>query len=252
MTVAEQLWIAGVLMAFGIFGVKVGLGLGALLFSQQVTTSRKIICLSGTLSTYLVLFGGMFFLITHFRLLNYLDRFMRLLQYGMWTHLAVALGLFLWGARLILKGPSQSSRHSHRAGLLLLLPCPVCATVVLLNLSMAYTMFSFSPLETTLILFAIFTLIVLMVLGLVFPFRKKVALETSFLGTAMVFIALYFLITVTISPLYPEIRAAFHMACSNTAVKPADMEDTALFFVIFLTLAGMGFVRNYFFKGVKR
>ncbi|WP_321418464.1 DUF2162 family putative transporter [uncultured Desulfobacter sp.] len=62
-------------------------------------------------------------------------------QYGMAVHFALALGLFVWGAVLLGSQP----RHWHASlspGILLVLPCPVCATVILFNLSLAFSLYS--------------------------------------------------------------------------------------------------------------
>ncbi|MBW1740882.1 MAG: hypothetical protein JRJ42_07075 [Deltaproteobacteria bacterium] len=245
----KQLWITSILVAFSVFGIKVGLGLGAQIYSRTISVGKKIIFLGGTLFTYLILFFGLFYLITHFSLLNYLDQFMNVLRYGMLLHLCVALGLLLWGVKLLLKDPARQMKHPHQAGLLLILPCPVCATVILLNLSLACSLFTLSPLLTTLILFAVFSGIIIVTLGLIFPFRYKIGSGSSFLGLAMALVSLYFFATVIIAPIYPEIKAAFAMASSNSPVNQADPFNTTILVVLVFILGGVGFIKNYFPKG---
>jgi hypothetical protein len=70
-TTLNQLWMGGVLVAFSVFGIKVGLGLGAQIYSQAISVRKKIVFLIGTLFAYLLLFYGLFCLITRFSLLNY-------------------------------------------------------------------------------------------------------------------------------------------------------------------------------------
>ncbi len=245
MTTLNQLWISGVLVAFSVFGIKVGLGLGAQIYSRAISVRKKIIFLIGTLFAYLVLFSGLFYLITRFSLLNYLDQFMNMLRYGMLLHLAVAAGLLFWGIKLLLQGPAQQIKHPYQAGLILILPCPVCATVILLNLSLAYSLLTPSPLLTTLILFVIFSGIIIVTIGITFPFRQEIGSGGSFLGLAMTLVSLYFLITVIIAPIYPEIKAAFAMASSNNPMSRVDSFKTTVLVVLVLFAGGIGFIRNY-------
>jgi len=249
MTMLKQLWITGVLIAFSVFGIKVGLGLGAQIYNRTVPPGKKVIFLAGCLFIYLILFFCLYYVITHFNLLNYLDQFVNMLQYGMLLHLAVALGLLLWGGKLLLQNPAEHKHLPFRASLLLIVPCPVCATVILLNLSLACSLFAVSPFLTTLTLFVLFSSIIVLTVGLVFPFRHKIASGSSFLGLAMVLVSLYFLITVIIAPIYPEIKSAFAMAISNSPVSQIDLFHTAILGVIVFILGCAGFIKTYIAKG---
>ncbi|MDY6878948.1 MAG: DUF2162 domain-containing protein [Desulfatiglans sp.] len=245
----RQLWISGILTAFSLFAIKVGLGLGARTYSRAVSPAKKITLVLGTGLVYLVLFACLYLLVSHLNLLDYLDKLIDMLQYGMLLHFAVALGLFFWGARLLLQNPERQHGHSHMAVWLLILPCPVCVTVILLNLTLAYSIFSLSTPMVTLILFALFLSIVVLTLVLIFPFRHKTGTGNTFLGVTMVMAALYFLFTLIIAPMYPEIKAAFVMARSNTPANNIDLFNTFIFVIALFILGGVGFIRNFFFKG---
>ncbi len=245
----KQLWITGVLVAFSVFGIKVGLGLGAQIYNKTVSIGKRIIFIGGSLFVYLILFFCLYSVITHFNLLNYLDQFVNMLQYGMLLHFAVALGLLLWGGKLLLQNPAEHSHLPFRASLLLILPCPVCATVILLNMTFAYSLFDLSPVLTTLTLFALFSGIIIVTCAIIFPFRHKIGSGNSFLGLSMTLIALYFLFTVIIAPIYPEIKAAFAMAVSNSPVNQVDHVHTSILGIIVFILGCAGFIKTYFAKG---
>lgn len=166
----RQLWVTGVLVAFSVFGIKVGLGLGAQIYNKAVPIGKRILIMGGSLFVYLILFFCLYYVITHFNLLNYLDQFVNVLQYGMLLHLAVAVGLLIWGGKLVLEKPGKQESLPFRTSLLLILPCPVCATVILLNLTLAYSLFDLSPLLTTLTLFGIFSGIIFFSNGRSFSF----------------------------------------------------------------------------------
>lgn len=93
----------------------------------------------GAVLVYLLLFGLIFVTVTQLNLVAYLDRIMGLIQYGMALHLAVALGLLVWGMRMVLK-PARLGTGKPWAGLFLVMPCPVCATVILLNLTLSLSL----------------------------------------------------------------------------------------------------------------
>lgn len=249
MPILKQFWITGALVAFCVFGIKVGLGLGSQIYNSKVPLVKKVIFVVGCLFIYLILFFCLYYVITQFDLLNYPDQFVNMLQYGMLLYLAVAFGLLLWGVRLLLQNPAEHNHLSLRAGLFLILPCPVCTTVIFLNLTFAYSLFTLSPLLTTLILFALFSGIILITSAIVFPFRHKIGSWNSFLGLSMTLIALYFFFAFLIAPIYPEIRAAFTMAASNSPVSQIDVFYTAILGVIVFILGCAGFMKTYFAKG---
>ncbi|EFK09407.1 conserved hypothetical protein [delta proteobacterium NaphS2] len=248
----RQLWMTGVLVAFSVFGIKVGLGLGAQIYNKTVSMGKRILIMGGSLFIYLMLFFCLYYVITHFNLLNHLDQFVNVLKYGMVLHLAVAAGLLVWGAKLILEKPGKRESLPFRNSLLLILPCPVCATVILLNLTLAYSLFDLSPLLTTLTLFGIFSGIIFLATAVLFPFRHKIGSGNAFLGQSMTLVALYFLLVVIIAPVYPEIKAAFAMAVSNSPVSRMDHLNTAILVGIVLLLGCTGFIKSYFAKGVAK
>lgn len=242
----EQLWMSGILVAFSAFGIKAGIGIGARVYSRAIPLGKKVIFLGASLMVYLLLFVSMYLLVTRLNLLNYLDHLSNLIQYGMLVHLLVALGLFVWGIKLLL---NQYKRASvFRASLLLALPCPICATVILLNLTLALSLSSLTPFLTTLVLFGLFGGIIVLTLGFIFPYRRRMASGTQFLGSAMTLISLYFLMTVIIAPIFPEIKGAFTMAVSNNPISRIEPVPTLILSGISLVLAGLGFTRTYYYN----
>jgi predicted transporter len=246
--IVKQLWIIGILAALGVFGIKVGLGLGAQIYRRSMATGQKMLRLLSTLGLYLLLFVCLHFLISHFNILDYLDHGMNLVSYGMFFPVAVAAGLLFWGMTLLLQPPPEARPSSVLTDYLLILPCPVGATVILLNLALAYSFFTLSHLSTTLIVFAFFSGIIVVTLGLIYPFRHKIGVDNSFLGIAMILVGLYVLCIFIITPIYSEINAAFAMALSNNPVNQLDNFYTAVFFIIAVILGGVGFIMTYFFN----
>lgn len=245
----KQLWLTGVLVAFSVFGLKVGLGMGACLFGQRSSARRKAGYVGGSLAVYLLLFLGMYAVVTRLNLLAHLDRLVSLLGYGLTLHLIVALGLFVWGVQLLLQTQQPGQAFAVKASLLLIMPCPVCATVILLNLTLAYSLLPMPPLAATLMLCGLFYGIILVTILLMLPFRERFYSGNGFLGAAMILVSLYFFFTVLIAPIYPEVKAAFAMAVSNNPVTGIDPLHTAVFAATSLLLMAFGFVQKYRRKG---
>ncbi|WP_028581805.1 DUF2162 family putative transporter [Desulfogranum japonicum] len=244
----EKLWISGVIVAFLSFGIKAGLGIGSKMFNPAVTRMQAALFFITSLVTYMALFAGLYLVVTRLNLIAYLDRLSHLLQYGMSVHIAVALGLGVWGIKLLLK-PENIQQSGSKAGLLLMLPCPVCAAVILLNLTLALSLSKMSPLATTLFLFALFWTIILLTLLALAAIRGRAGVNNGFLGASMVLIAIYFLATVLIAPIYPKIKPAFAMAASNNPISRMDPHSTVILCVCCLILTGVGFARFQLRKG---
>ena len=251
----KSLWIAGILIALSTFGIKVGLGVAAICYNRIIPGRRKFFFLSGIFLLYLLLFFSLYTLTTHFQLLNYLDRFLQILRYGMVIHLLIALGLIFWGVNLLLRQApllqkersdcalcSPSHNQAPQEALLLILPCPVCATVILLTISLAHSVFPFALLSTTGLLFGTFFIISLATVAILFPFRRQIGkADSSFLGLVMVIVALYFFLTVLIAPIYQEAQDVYRLASQNTGNTPLDLKSFLILLVTVATLFSVGF-----------
>ena len=76
----KQLWATGILVAFSVFGIKVGLGLGAQLFNRSISFNRKLLFISGCLLIYLILFFSLYYVVTGFDLLIFLDHIIHMIR----------------------------------------------------------------------------------------------------------------------------------------------------------------------------
>ena len=243
----ESLWIAGILIALSTFGIKVGLGASAICYNRIIPGRRKFFFLSGIFLLYLLLFFSLYSLTTHFQLLNYLDRFLQVLRYGMVIHLLIALGLILWGVSLLLRqAPLLQRERSNKEALLLIFPCPVCAVVILLTISLAHSVLPFSLFSTTGLLFGTFFIISLATVAVLFPFRRQIGkADSSFLGLVMVIVALYFFLTVLIAPIYQEAQDVYRLASRSMENTSIDLRSFLVLSAIVAVLFSVGFFSQY-------
>ena len=241
----EQIWITGVLASFSIFGVKVGMGLASQIYSAMIPMRKKVIIFSVSIFIYFALFGSLYFIIEKMNLLNYLDEFMKMVRFGMLFHLVIAVGLLVWGVKLLLENSQCKKKNSsYRASYLLIMPCPICATAILLNLTFAHSISDLSPWLITLILFAIFVAFIIISIAAIYPFRNKIGSNNNFLGISMSFVALYFFLTLIISPIYPTIKDTFRMAISNNPINAVDHHRLYILLGIVSLLLGFGFMKD--------
>lgn len=242
----KSLWIAGIIIALSIFGIKVGLGTAAVLYGRAIPGRKKLLFLSGIVSVYSLLFFGLYALTRHFQLLNYLDKFLQILRYGMVIHIVIALGLVLWGVKLLLSGDQQLNRNNYRGAIFLIFPCPICAIVIFLTLSLAYSLFPFSLVLTTGLLLGIFLGVSLVTMLITFPFRRHIGKAgSSFLGLAMVMVAIYFFLIILIAPIYQETQEIYQLASESSGGVPLDLRSFLVFLVIAVILFSIGFFRQY-------
>ncbi|BBO80684.1 transporter [Desulfosarcina ovata subsp. sediminis] len=244
----KQLWMSGILAAFLVFGIKIGVGLGSQMNHPALSKRKKWAFFAGSALTYLLLFLGIHFLVTGLNLLDYLDRLANILKYGMILHFILAAGLLAWGIRLLVQTPASHQHAQLKAALLLITPCPVCATVILLNLTLAFSLFPLAPAMTTAVLFACFLGFILITLLVITLFANRIQSMDTFLGICMVLVSLYFVLTILVAPIYPEIKAAFAMAGSNNPIGHIQGKPLLLLAGTAFVFGCVGFYRSYFSK----
>ena len=238
----KTFWIIGIFISLSTFGIKTGLGTASILHDKIIYFKKKIYFILIAISVYIFLFTGLYLLIKFFPILNYLDNFFKVLQYGMLIHILVAAGIFLWGVRLLL----NKSHDNYSGALIMILPCPVCALVIFLTLSFAYNIFSMSLIFITFMLLCIFFGLILITVLITIPFRfyiKKA--RTSFLGLVMVLMAIYFFLTVIIAPVYKDINDVYSLASKSTLKNSLDIKIFLALLLIGFIFFGLGFIKQY-------
>lgn len=213
--------ILGVLFSIGVFAGKSGIGLAYLL---ERTPSRQKKCVQ--LLAFALLYGLMFTLaawgLRTLDPLAHLESIQRFLQSGMQAHLLMAGVMILWGLAL-LRRPHQHGSTS-RGWLLLTLPCPVCATVIVFSLAFALSLFPDHFAQTTGALYLGFLVISLAVMGLMLGLNRMTAQPAErLLGGAMVLLGAYFLLSMAILPQFTDVDKIYRMARHQPPGQPQDL-----------------------------
>lgn len=225
--------ILGILFSIGIFALKGGVGLSYYLSGTVSKRAKAGVCSLYALS-YLLVFLISALILEKIDLIRHLDVIQGFVQSGMLVHFIMACMLVVWGVCL-LRRTGKPARKS-RGWLLLAVPCPVCMTVIFFSVGFLMTCFPDSGKTVTLLIYGAFILINLIGLALMgFWKKRRETSPESLLGGAMLLIAFYFLLSVTVMPQFADAEEIYRMA-----LRPSDtatIQPRHLFFFLICIVA---------------
>jgi len=243
----ESLWITGILVAISAFAVKAGLAASSILYNREFSIIRRLRFLSAIIFSYVILFLIIFTATALLPVQSLVEKLIGILNYGMTIHLVIALGMFIWGISLLRKRSGRSTTRVQIGALYLSLPCPVCALVIFITVSMTHSILSIPMVLSSLLLFGIFLSIILITIISLLPLRRRIEESgVDFLGMAMVIIALYFVLTVLIAPVYQEAKDVFQLVSTIPIQDSIDLRSLLVLIISSITLFSFGFLRRYF------
>ncbi|MDR0355337.1 MAG: DUF2162 domain-containing protein [Deltaproteobacteria bacterium] len=213
----KTLWL-GALISMGAFAVKTGLGCSYL--CSGAAGRRKALIAASTLVAYGALFAAVYQAVSRVDLFSRYETLAPLWRNGRLLHWLAAAVMFLWGALLFKKGssPMDSSNNPGKAGsrawLLLLIPCPVCLSAILLTIA---GLAAFFPEKAASVTAGIFACFALMALAAALLQRLGRRLRTSgtpenALGKVMILMAVYFAVSALIIPRFSDISRIYGLA----------------------------------------
>ncbi len=237
--------ILGVLFSIGIFGVKSGVGISYVVAGQEKRRAKVGVFLLFAI-TYCLVFAAAATILTMIDPVRHLAAIQSFVQSGMIVHVIMAGLLMAWGV-LLLKG-GGGYRQKSKGWLLLAVPCPVCVTVIFFSAGFLITCFPDTPESAVLALYLAFVLINLVTMGVTYVYRKRqtVAAE-SLLGGAMILIAVYFSISVTVMPQFADMDKVYRLAMYQGKTP----SQKVIHLVPFSILSATAFVGGYGFKSRK-
>lgn len=235
--------ILGVLFGIGIFAVKSGVGLSYGVARRPGLFKKFTLLLLFALA-YGLVFGLIAVVLGRIDPVRHLTAIQSFLQSGMTIHLVMAALMALWGV-VLLKG-----RHGHagasRGWLLLVLPCPVCASVILFSAAFLHSFWPDQFAWALAGLYLAFVLLSLAAMGAMALGRGAARSPESLLGGAMVLMAAYFLLSVTVMPQFAGLEEVYRLSLHRPA-GPAQVAGGALpvaALVVAAFAAGFGFTLN--------
>lgn len=235
--------IVGVLFSIGVFAGKSGIGL-AYLLGRTPSWQKKAFRLLAFALLYALVFGLAAWGLRVLDPLTHLESIRRLLQSGMQAHLLMAGVMIVWGV-LLLRRPHRHGNTS-RGWLLLTLPCPVCATVIVFSLAFVFFLFPDHFVVTAGSLYLAFLVISLVVMLLMLGLGRMTAQSAeNLLGGAMVLIGAYFVLSMTILPQFTDVDKVYRLARHQAPAQPQDLATLLPLVVMTLLTFTIGFGRTH-------
>ncbi len=232
--------ILGVLFSIGIFAVKSGVGFAYVLERRKGLRAAAAVLIFA--SAYGLIFGLAALFLKRFDPVRFLPAFQTFIQSGMLVHVGMAALMMVWGWALLKRPRSRSAQT--RGWLILVLPCPVCATVVLLSLGF---LLSLLPDHFGGVVCGLYTAFMLLSMLAAWALRRsQKALDQpseTLLGGAMLLIAAWFLLSVTIFPQFADLDKIYRLATYQSG-RQAQTPLTGLWPAI---LTGASFALGYGF-----
>lgn len=201
--------ILGIVLAVSIFAVKSGIGM-FYLAAHVENRKRRIWIFFGSAVSYGLLFLAAFFLLKWLNQVALFPLFNRVLKYGMPLHFVLAFGMFLWAVYLLERDHTHSTSKAY---LTLIVPCPVCMTVVLLITGFVLAYFPKNGGIALAGVYLVYLVIQALTMGVFALWQKAGRMDPDrTLGWGMLLIAGYFILTVLIAPQMGDLSKIYRIA----------------------------------------
>ena len=243
---AYKALMVGVLFSIGLFAVKSGVGI-TYVVAGQAKKRAKVAALLLFVLSYGLVFSAVAALLAVIDPVRHLTAIQSFIQSGMIVHVGMAVVLTAWGV-LLLKRAGHCRKS--KGWLLLALPCPVCITVIFFSAGFLCSCFPDTPKSAVLVLYLSFVLINLGTMGVIRLYRKQRTMPAeSFLGGAMLLIALYFFISVNLVPWFADVDKIFRLALHQGGIPDV---KTALPTALVFGLSTVAFIGGFLTRLILR
>ncbi|MFW6044284.1 MAG: DUF2162 domain-containing protein [Planctomycetota bacterium] len=241
-----QTLVLGLILSLGVFAVKNGFGF-SFYWNQTDSVWRKWSLAGGHAMTYLLIFMGAGFVLKYVMSDAVLSTIVPLMKGGMYVHFIMAVFMLIWAILLLRRRPSSEQHGSSRAWLLLVVPCPVCLTVVFLSSSILTTVIPGSTWVVVGLGFGVFSLITLVaaMLGGLYLRRRDMDAH-SLLGGTMLGIAAFFILTICMAPHFQSLEEIYRLAANaGTGTQTVGITGRTIFYAASVILLLAGFACSY-------
>jgi predicted transporter len=155
----------------------------------------------------------------------------------------MAAGLVTWGI-ILLKRKEQISAPTSYGWLALIIPCPVCLTVIFLSVAFLVAYFPDAGYLAVIGAYAVFMGIALFTIGgMTLWGIKSNSTPEADMGAAMLIIAAYFLLSVIIMPQFGEMDTIYRIAAYQGEKQTIKIGELSLLYAIMAVLFAAGFLK---------
>ena len=231
--------IIGLTFTIGIFALKSGVGLYYLL-----SLKRKLILKLLFFSIYSVIYLFIFMLssliLQKMNIIEHFEDIQTFLKSGMFIHMLMACLLLAWGVILVKR--QKSEKHITHAWLLMVIPCPVCIMVIFFSAGFLVAFFPDSGNLAVLCAYAGFIIINIAAI-VVMSFWKALSDSTpeAILGSIMLFIAVYFLLSIVILPQFSDLDKIYRLAAYKGEINIINTDQFILYLLVIISSILFGF-----------
>jgi predicted transporter len=229
--------VIGIAFTLGIFALKSGVGL-QYYFVQKRKIKTRLLLFFMCAVAYLFIFLLCALIIQKDDMVSRFARGQSLVKSGMLIHILMAGGLVIWGIMLLKR--KESSSKATCGWLALVIPCPVCITVIFFSTAFLLSRFPHSGyMAVSAAYLGFMTIVVITVTGMLMWRSMSGSTPESTLGTAMLIIAAYFFLSVIIIPQFGDIDRLYRLAAYQNEKQIINIRDTLFLYsamaVLFIT-----------------
>ena len=232
-------WAAGIAFTIFIFAGKAGLVAG--------TTSIKVLKILGLALIYGALAFLMGVILKVFNPLNYFEFFQKFMSYGVILHLFLSIGLLAWGVYTIKSYVNRKLDRMSKTGYLLMFPCPVCMSAMLLSCSIFVATTGIDPLKAGALMALLFMVVIagvaLLTRRLMRADKERGVPGPVLLGFVMMLAGLYFAVSVIVVPVYSQSKVFFSTA-SNIVPPSLSLNEAVVILAVSALFLSLGFFKN--------
>jgi predicted transporter len=202
--------LLGLVFALGVFSVKSGCGISYLV-SQRTSIRGKATAFVVVTATYLLLFVSSWHISKTVDLVSHFNRLKGLFESGMTLHVLMAGGTLLWGVSLL--RDHKESRLKSLGWVALVVPCPICASVIFFTTGFLVAFFPNHSFSAVLGAYAVYLVISLLTMtALAISLRLTETTPERILGLGMLFVSAYFFLSVLLAPHFQELERVYRVA----------------------------------------
>jgi len=221
--------IIGILFTSGIFAIKSGIGMA------YIASKNRLRQVTFIFIAYLGIFLANYYIIKYVDFIKHFTIFEGFLKKGMLIHFILAIGMFIWGLKVLLNDSKDT-----KAYLLLTMPCPFCFLVILLSIAFIYKFIGNYNIKYTLYFYLAFIGFQVITAFIVKIFKVK---PETFLGMSLIMMGVYFIITYIVAPVFSDIDRIFRMSSYSYSQGLEFYKKNSIFFFGFILIIASGFMK---------
>ena len=229
----------GLTFTIGIFALKSGVGLYYLL-SLKRKLKLKILFFSVYSVVYFFIFMLSSLILEKMSIITHFEAIQTFLKSGMFIHVLMACLLLIWGVILVKR--QKSKKHITHAWLFMVIPCPVCIMVIFFSAGFLVAFFPDSGNLAVLCAYAGFIVINIAAM-LIMSFWKALFDSTpeAILGSLMLMISVYFILSVIIMPQFSDLDKIYRLAAYKGEINIINTDQFILYLLIIISSILFGF-----------